>query len=156
RIDRRGIVGIDGDDVPLEAEVGAADLLGLVVGIDQLDALAPPARVHVRLKRRNPSGLVESRVAVAADERRAAGDVERLGRLCQRSESSNCRGFGASAGLPIGAPASTHLTIVSISSPRSDGSFLKRWMPTCGSMPQGGISRSTTRCLMARAQGRTS
>ena len=76
--------------------------------------------------------------------------------MCQRSESSNSRGFGMSAALPIGAPASTHFAIVSISSSRSDGSFLKLWMPTCGSMPHGGICRSVTRCLIERAHGRTS
>jgi hypothetical protein len=39
--------------------------------------------------------------------------------MCQRSESSNSRGFGMSAALPIGAPASTHFAIVWISSSRS-------------------------------------
>mgnify|MGYP003694480227 CR=1 FL=1 len=69
--------------MPVEAPVGAADLLGLVVRIDQLDALPLAARVHVRLERGDPAGLVEARVAVAADVGRSAGDVERLGRLAQ-------------------------------------------------------------------------
>ena len=83
RIDRRHIVGIDADEVPVEAPVGAADLLGLVVRINQLDALPLAARVHVRLERGDAAGLVEARVAVAADVGGAARDVERLGRLAE-------------------------------------------------------------------------
>ena len=59
-------------------------------------------------------------------------------------------------GLPCGAPASTHLAIVSISSSRSDGSFLKLWMPTCGSRNHGGISCAAVFVLIDRAHGRTS
>ena len=55
-------------------------------------------------------------------------------------------------GFPFGAPPSTHLPIVAISSSVSDASFLKLWMPTFLSMYQGGISRSTVRCLIALAQ----
>ena len=69
--------------MPVEAPVGAVDLLGLVVGINQLDALPFAARVHVRLKRRDASRLVEPGVAVAAHIGRSAGNVERLGRLAK-------------------------------------------------------------------------
>src|ERR1044071_3003936 len=83
RVNRRDVIGVDGDDVPVETPVGAVDLLGLVVRIDQLDALALAARVHVRLEGGELPWLVEARVAVAAHPRRVAGDVERLGRLAQ-------------------------------------------------------------------------
>ena len=85
-----------------------------------------------------------------------------------RSGSPNCSasrqafgsghsiGAGASAGLPCGAPASTHPTIVSISSSLSDRSFLNRWIPTVLSMCQGGISLASTFALIDRAHGRAS
>ena len=61
-----------------------------------------------------------------------------------------------SAGLPCGAPLSTHAAIAASSSSLSEGSSLKRWTPMFLSMNQGGISRADVRFLMARAQGRTS
>ncbi len=61
-----------------------------------------------------------------------------------------------SAGLPCGAPASTHLTMVSISSSESDGSLLNFVIPIVLSTCHGGISREATRVLMERAHGRTS
>ena len=61
-----------------------------------------------------------------------------------------------SAGLPRGAPLSTQRATIAISSALSDGSFLKCWTPTSGSMNQGGISRVAVRCLIDLAQGRTS
>ena len=69
-------------------------------------------------------------------------------------------GGGRSAGLPRGAPASTHAPIISISASLREMSSLKFWMPTSFSMNQGGITpmrlRRAVRCLMLRAQGRTS
>src|ERR1700681_420460 len=61
-----------------------------------------------------------------------------------------------SAGLPCGAPASTHLTIVAISASLNDGSFLYFWIPIVLSTNHGGISRLVTRSFIARAQGRAS
>ncbi len=65
-----------------------------------------------------------------------------------------------SAALPRGAPLSTHLAISAISSSESDGSFLKCWMPISRSTYHGGITPACgpmpVRCLIARAQGRTS
>ena len=61
-----------------------------------------------------------------------------------------------SAGFPRGAPLSTHVATVSISSSLSDGSSLNLWIPTFFSMNQGGISRAAVFRLMAAAQGRTS
>src|SRR5262247_1526254 len=61
-----------------------------------------------------------------------------------------------SAGLPSGAPASTHLTIVSTSRSLSDRSLLKCCTPTFLSMNHGGISRAATFSLIDRALGRTS
>ena len=60
--------------------------------------------------------------------------------MSRRRETA--RGGGMSAGFPCGAPASTHLTMVAISSSVSDRSLLKCWMPTFLSMNHGGISRS--------------
>ena len=72
----------------------------------------------------------------------------------------NATGSGMSAGSPCGAPASAHAAIFLISSSLSDGSFLNCWMPMCFSTYHGGmapgLSRSPVRCLMDRAQGRTS
>ena len=51
------------------------------------------------------------------------------------------RGGGMSAGLPAGAPASTHFAMVAISASVSDGSSLNLVMPTWRSMYHGGISR---------------
>ena len=61
-----------------------------------------------------------------------------------------------SFGSPFGAPASTHRTMVSISSSLSERSFLKCWMPTVLSMCHGGICRAATRALIDRAHGRVS
>ena len=72
------------------------------------------------------------------------------------SNDASCTGGGASAGLPRGAPASTHVPIVAISSSVSDASSLNVRTPTLRSMYHGGISRCAVRSLMARAQGRTS
>ena len=80
----------------------------------------------------------------------------RSGLMCQVSLTPKSSGFGMSAGLPCGAPASTHFEIVWISWSESDGSLLNFWMPTCLSMNQGGISRFETFALMARAHGRAS
>src|SRR4029453_8312479 len=55
---------------------------------------------------------------------------------------------------PSVAPASTQVTIVSISLAVSDGSF-RKW-PKRGSARQGGISRARTLLLIDCAQGRTS
>ncbi len=65
-----------------------------------------------------------------------------------------------SAGLPRGAPLSAHFAIFAISSSLSDGSFLNFWMPMFFSTYHGGITPACgpmpVRCLIARAQGRTS
>ena len=58
-----------------------------------------------------------------------------------------------SAGLPIGAPASTHAAMVAISASLSEGSSLNFVIPMCRSMCHGGISRATTFCLIERAHG---
>src|ERR1044072_7442761 len=79
RIDRRHIVRIDADDVPVEAPVGAVDLFDLVVRINQFDALALAACVHVRLARGDLPRLVEAGVTVAPDPGRSARNVEGLG-----------------------------------------------------------------------------
>src|SRR3712207_6803078 len=63
-------------------------------------------------------------------------------------------GFGMSLSSPFGAPASTHAAMVSMSFCDRLGSFLN--FPCAGSADHGGISRFTTRCLIARAHGRTS
>ena len=72
----------------------------------------------------------------------------------------NATGGGMSAGSPRGAPLSAHAAIFAISSSLNDGSFLNCWMPMSFSTYQGGmapgLSRSAVRCLMDRAQGRTS
>ena len=65
-------------------------------------------------------------------------------------------GGGRSAGLPSGAPASTHRTTVSISASVSEKSFLNAWMPTVRSMCQGGMMRRSTRSRICRTHGRTS
>src|SRR5688500_9641825 len=61
-----------------------------------------------------------------------------------------------SAGLPSGAPVSTHREMVSICSSLSELSLAKCLMPTVLSMSHGGICRLTTRALIARAHGRVS
>ena len=61
-----------------------------------------------------------------------------------------------SAALPIGAPASTHLTTVAISASVSEMSFFISWMPTFLSRVQGGISRFDTLFFIDLAQGRAS
>jgi len=76
--------------------------------------------------------------------------------IAHSSPSANCRWAGMSAGLPRGAPASIHATIVSISLSASERLFLNSWMPTLRSMCHGGISRAETRVLIERAHGRTS
>src|SRR5439155_16709511 len=73
--------------------------------------------------------------------------------MCHWSMSLNCRGGGMSAGLPIGAPLSTHLVMVATSESLKDGSSLNWAMPMFRSMYQGGISRLRTFSLIARAQG---
>src|SRR5438093_6762049 len=60
------------------------------------------------------------------------------------------------AGSPFGAPLSTHLAIVAISSSDNDTSLLKCCTPTFLSMNHGGISRVTTFCLIDFAHGRVS
>jgi hypothetical protein len=70
--------------------------------------------------------------------------------------SANWRGAGMSAMLPFGAPLSTHLVIVAISSSVSDGSSLNLVMPTFRSMCHGGISRLATFWRIERAHGRAS
>ena len=63
-----------------------------------------------------------------------------------------------SAGLPRGAPLSTHFAIVAISSSLSDGSSLNFWMPMFFSTNHGGMTParapSPVRVLIARAHGR--
>ena len=65
-----------------------------------------------------------------------------------------------SAASPRGAPLSTQAAMVAISTSLSDQSSLNRWMPMSFSMYQGGMTpmrlRSPVRCLIDRAQGRTS
>ena len=61
-----------------------------------------------------------------------------------------------SSGLPRGAPASTHATMVSISAWLSERSYLKPWTPTLGSMYQGGMVRVDTLSRIDRAHGRVS
>src|SRR3954464_2587141 len=61
-----------------------------------------------------------------------------------------------SFGSPCGAPASTHLTMVSSCSSLSERSFLNFWMPTVRSICHGGIWPSATRALIERAHGRAS
>ena len=61
-----------------------------------------------------------------------------------------------SAGLPCGAPLSTHFTIFAIFSSDNDTSLLKCCTPTFLSMNHGGISRAMTFCLIERAHGRVS
>src|SRR3954470_2015501 len=67
---------------------------------------------------------------------------------------------GRSAWLPRGAPLSAHFPIVAISSSLSDGSYLNFWMPMFFSTNHGGMTPAcgpiAVRCLIARAQGRTS
>src|SRR5262245_5677870 len=65
-------------------------------------------------------------------------------------------GAGIAFGSPCGAPASTHLTIVSISLSEIERSFLNFWTPTVLSMSHGGMVWSATRVRIARAHGRTS
>ena len=58
---------------------------------------------------------------------------------------------------PSGAPASTQLAIVAISSADSEGSFLNSWIPTVRSIYHpGGIRRASTCSLIIGAQGLTS
>ena len=68
--------------------------------------------------------------------------------------STHCRGAGAAATSPAGAPASTQRTRVSISVSLRPRSFEKT--PLGADANQGGISRASTLCAMARAQGRVS
>ena len=67
---------------------------------------------------------------------------------------------GMSAGLPCGAPLSTQVAIIAISSRLSDGSSLKCWMPRSRSTNQGGMDPRAfarpVRALIDRAHGRTS
>ena len=86
---------------------------------------------------------------------RSGGPPKRSAKF-HTSSSANTAGGGRSAGLPCGAPASTHSTMVSISALVSDRSFWNSWMPTDLSMCHGGICRVSTRFLMERAHGRES
>ena len=65
-----------------------------------------------------------------------------------------------SAGLPRGAPLSTHFATIATSSSLSEGSCLNFWMPMFFSTKNGGIAprwlRSAVRALIDLAQGRTS
>ncbi len=82
------------------------------------------------------------------------------GRVMMKSGSPNCQpsvsagGVGSSAGLPRGAPASTHFTIVSICAWLSRASLAN--VPCAGSANHGGICRFATLSLIDRAHGRTS
>ena len=80
--------------------------------------------------------------------------------MSHSSAPAKTRGGGRSAGLPRGAPLSTQRAINPISSALRETSSLKSWMPTVLSMNQGGITPTglsrLVRCLMLRAQGRTS
>src|SRR5262245_23197015 len=75
----------------------------------------------------------------------------RSGEVCQPS-AAHAFGLGASVGFPCGAPASTHLEMVSICVCVKDRSFANG--PVCGSANHGGIVFATTRLLMLRAHGR--
>ena len=66
--------------------------------------------------------------------------------------SANFGAGGRSLSSPFGAPASTHLAMVSISASVRRGSFLN--MPCGVSAPHGGIVPATTRALIDLAQGR--
>src|SRR5438094_6303916 len=67
--------------------------------------------------------------------------------------SGHCFGGGISFGSPLGTPASTHFTIVSICASDNERSFLNFWMPTVLSICHGGIWRVITRSRIALAQG---
>src|SRR4051794_27629159 len=76
--------------------------------------------------------------------------------MCHLFKSSKVAAGGRSAGLPSGAPAETHETIVPISSSERDGSSLNFWTPIVLSMNHGGISRLATLFWIDFAQGRAS
>ena len=65
-----------------------------------------------------------------------------------------------SAGLPRGAPLSTHRAILAISASLSDGSSWNFWMPMFRSTYHGGMTPAfgpmAVRCFIARAHGLTS
>jgi hypothetical protein len=69
---------------------------------------------------------------------RSGGPPNSLAKF-QTAASGHWIAGGMSFGSPIGAPASTHWVIVSISRSVSDRSFLNSWMPTFLSMCHGGI-----------------
>ena len=85
-----------------------------------------------------------------------SGGRPRIDSSLQSRPEGHSIGGGASAGSPMGAPASTHATIVPISSSVSETSFLNSWIPTFRSTCQGGISRVDTFSRMTGAHGRTS
>src|SRR5262245_28776434 len=86
------------------------------------------------------------------DETTRSGAPKRPARF-HIEASGHVTGFGMSFGSPCGAPASTHLVIVSISASLSDRSFLNSWMPMFLSMCHGGIWCAVTRALIERAHG---
>ena len=135
---------------PGHGVVDDREALGRRLGLDRLD----------------PAVLGQARIGVEV-----APPVGRLGRhderLGQRHDPVRLAdvplvavreldGGGMSAGLPRNAPPSTHAASVAISASLSDRSYLNPCTPTFLSMYQGGISRTWTFSLMARAQGRVS
>jgi hypothetical protein len=105
------------------------------------------------------SGMSMVRFGVGKMSRPAAG-ISIAGSVMMKSGSPNCHpsvstgGLGSSAGLPRGAPASTHFTIVSICGWLRRASLAN--VPCAGSANHGGICRFETFSLIDRAQGRTS
>ena len=80
--------------------------------------------------------------------------------ILQVSASAHRLDGGMSAGFPRAAPLSAHLATSATSAALSDGSSLYFWMPMFCSMYHGGMTPAwgpiPVRCLIARAQGRTS
>src|SRR5258706_7492449 len=91
------------------------------------------------------------------------GTIRSSGREMTRSgvpifhlSSSNLTGGGISAGFPLGAPASTHSTMVAISLLESPPSLLDLLMPTLGSTYHSRIIRDANFSLIAFDHRRTS
>ena len=76
RQQRRHVVGVVVDDLPVEVVVDAVQLLDAHVGIDRLEALALAAVVHVRHEADQVRRLLHLEVGVAAHVVGAGGDVE--------------------------------------------------------------------------------
>ena len=116
----------------------------------ELDRLDPLVFGQVR---RDADVLIRDR-AIGRDLELLGHREDRVG-LADRPALGERRGGPADRGRRRAARrASTQAAIVSTSFCESRGSFLKT--PCGASAVHGGISRLTTRCLMARAQGRVS